>query len=617
MRLEGLRVREDAGRVRRTVELAWIGGESALTVEVPAEYAPAEDDYSPFIPVALLAAMRRGEPLQVDGSVSERLLGNLTHAQEIISAWNPSFQRVAVRATGLAAAPAAPATGRVSCFSRGIDSTYSVAVGRAAGDDLDGLLFWRDFDLRYSEATQQREIELVEEAGRRLGLPVVVVQSDVHHGFAGFVDFTDATSAMLAAVTLSLPGLAGRCLIPSSVGYADLGPMGTHPLLDELWSTEAVSLEHDSCVPNRESKVDWLVRNRPDLLDLLHVCMEHDTTENCGRCGKCVWTMLALHVSGGLERSSFPAPLDPRALRSAPRPALHQLRLAERLEAVLAGRPEDAPLRKAARHVVRVSTRKPVPRHALGMAAMNARRHHFLMHGRVSDLPHAPDGVASADIGPLDPTLPPPRDQPAGRAGLTRAVDHEARRHRYAAGSVPPGQRSGELGALLLERPEGGVPLRLDSDGKPLVELPDVPASARTAAKWVLAPLAWREQAKPTARVRSVARRAVDLRGRRSTNGRGANGGRRVDTPAAERTATAPPIGWLHRAGGPGRVELYAAAHPVLDDVLLTTDPGEARELGYADPVSLGFLEEGAPVTGTPGVARVGVPWARHWGRRG
>ena len=113
MRLEGLRVRENAGRVRRTVELAWIGGESELTVEVPAEYAPAEDDYSPFVPVALLAAMRRAEPLQVDGPVSERLLGNLTHAQEIMSAWNPSLQRVAVRATGLAAAPPAPAAGRV------------------------------------------------------------------------------------------------------------------------------------------------------------------------------------------------------------------------------------------------------------------------------------------------------------------------------------------------------------------------------------------------------------------------------------------------------------------------------------------------------------------------
>jgi len=252
--------------------------------------------------------------------------------------------------------------------------------------------------------------------------------------------------------------------------------------------------------------------------------------------------------------------------------------------------------------MVRANTRKPVPRHALGMVAMNARRLHFLMHGRVSDLPHSPTGVASAEIGPLDPALPPPRNQRAGVAGLTRGVDHDARRHRYAAGSPAPGQRSGELGALLLERPEDGVPLRLDSDGKPLVELAAGPASARVTAKWLLTPLAWRGQANAAARVRSVARRAADLRGRRRTNGHGAVG---------------PPVGWLHRADGAGRVELFAAAHPVLDDVLLTTDPGEARELGYAEPVSLGFLEQGAPVTGTPGVARVDVPWARHWGRRG
>jgi hypothetical protein len=600
VRLERLRVREDAGRVRRTVELAWIGGSSEVTVEVPAEYAPAADDYSPFVPVALLAAMRRAEPLQIDGPVSERLLGNLTHAQEIVSAWNPTLRRVAVRATGIVQAAGAPAPGRVSCFSRGIDSTYSAAIGRPPGEELGGLVFWRDFELGYTEPTRRREVELVEEAAGRLGLPVAaVVSSDVPRHLVDVVDFTDATSAMLAAVTLSLPGLAGRCVIPSAIGYIDLGPIGTHPLLDGLWSTEAVSLEHDSCVPTREGKIDWLVRNRPDMLELLHVCMEQDSVENCGRCGKCLWTMVALHVSGGLERAAFPDRIDPRALRRAPRPAVHQLRLAERMAVALAGRKEDAALERAVRHVIRANTRKPMPSHALGMLAMNARRTHFLMHGHVSDVPPAPSGVASAEVAPLDPALPPPRDQPAGVAGLTRGVDHEARRHRYAAGGPPPGQRSGELGALLVEQPEDGVPLELDADGRPLMELQHAPTSARGIAKWVLDPLAWRKQARPRARMRSVARRTADLR-------------RRSGASAGGRT-----VGWLHLTGGPGRVELFAAAHPVLDDVLLTTDPGEARELGYGEPMSVGFLEQGAPVTGTPGIAQVDVPWARHWGRRG
>jgi hypothetical protein len=59
-----------------------------------------------------------------------------------------------------------------------------------------------------------------------------------------------------------------------------------------------------------------------------------------------------------------------------------------------------------------------------------------------------------------------------------------------------------------------------------------------------------------------------------------------------------------------------AAAHPVLEDVLLTTDRAEARELGYGEPVSIGFLEARAPVTGSLGTAASPIAWARHWGRR-
>jgi hypothetical protein len=76
------------------------------------------------------------------------------------------------------------------------------------------------------------------------------------------------------------------------------------------------------------------------------------------------------------------------------------------------------------------------------------------------------------------------------------------------------------------------------------------------------------------------------------------------------------PVGWLHATGGSGRAELWAAAHPVLDDVLLSTDRDEPGDLGYGAPVMLGFVERRAPVTGSIGAAEVSIPWARRWGRR-
>ena len=601
MRLEGLRVQhDDAGLTRRTIRFAWIGGEMEVGVEVPSEYAPGDDDCSAFVPSALLVAMRRAEPLQIDGVVSRKLLDNLTLVQQILSSWNPAMTRIPVRAAAVDESPAEPVPKRASFLSRGIDSTWSAAIERAPGDELSHLVHWRDFEFRFSEPTREREVELARETARLVDLPLVVAKSDVPKALVGIVDFHDATAAMLASVALSLPGLAGRIVIPSATGYGDLVPTGTHPVLDPLLSTERVAVEHDVC-PLREEKVEWLVRNRPDLLPLIHVCMEQDSTENCGRCGKCVWAMMLLHLYGGLERSSFPSKLDPDRIKNAYRGMAHQLAASDRVYKQLGDSREDRALKRALLQGMRKSTRKPMPKGGLGIIPIYGRRMHQLLHGELSDVPTKVSGTASAEVGALDPSWPPPREPHDGLLGLVRAVDGDARRHRYAAGSLPPGQRSGELGALLRERPDDGAPLVLDADGRPVLE-EDEPSSALAAARWIGEPMVWRTRAAPAARVKSAARRAKDAWTSRNRN----------SSDAAGKAA-----GWLHRSGGDGRVALLASRHPVLDDVLLSTDPGEARRLGYGEPRTLGYLEPHAPVTGVVGPAAVTIPWARHWGQDG
>jgi len=75
------------------------------------------------------------------------------------------------------------------------------------------------------------------------------------------------------------------------------------------------------------------------------------------------------------------------------------------------------------------------------------------------------------------------------------------------------------------------------------------------------------------------------------------------------------PAGYLEPAPGPGRVALYAATHPVTGDQLLTNDPAEPGDLGYAEPVLLGHLVAEAPVTGALGTARPRIEWASRIGQ--
>jgi hypothetical protein len=203
----------------------------------------------------------------------------------------------------------------------------------------------------------------------------------------------------------------------------------------------------------------------------------------------------------------------------------------------------------------------------------------------------------------------PPEDaigMPRG-AGLVRVVDRRRQLHVYGVGRVPPGELVGELGRLPSEGARGLAPLWITAGGYLTTEEARVaprPASPAAAARWALAPLAWPDVDEPLAeRVRaSLGRLAVVRRERRR------------EPRSAEPVAT---VAHIHRDdNGGARPTLYSAVHSVTGDQLLTTNRFEAGDLGYGDPLVLGYLDPDAPVTGRLGTSRPRIPWASRFGLR-
>jgi hypothetical protein len=87
-------------------------------------------------------------------------------------------------------------------------------------------------------------------------------------------------------------------------------------LLDQLWSSAAVMVEHDGAEATSAEKIAAIARDR-QALRWLRVCYKNpDQAYNCGRCEKCVRTMLPLHALGALEHATtFPNDIDPEAVR--------------------------------------------------------------------------------------------------------------------------------------------------------------------------------------------------------------------------------------------------------------------------------------------------------------
>jgi hypothetical protein len=296
-----------------TVHVGPEGDLRPVTFRTPVQ----SEDGDLLLPLSLLPAMTSGDRLRVADPLSPRLLEAVPIITDVLTtfdryAWSLDLRRVSVEAP--ARVPDAPPRGRgVACFfSGGVDSTFTV---RAHRKDLTALVFVHGFDVALHDAPLRHEVSTsLRAAADTLGLPLVEVEADLHRFAHGRVPWSVYHGSAMATVAHLLAPLAETFLVPASDTYATLSAYGSHPLLDPLWSSEAVSFVHHGCAASRVDKVRSFGDHDggPDPLSWLRVCWRNsDGAYNCGRCPKCVSTMVALRMAGLLERApTFPSTLD-------------------------------------------------------------------------------------------------------------------------------------------------------------------------------------------------------------------------------------------------------------------------------------------------------------------
>lgn len=309
-----LRSCERGSCLELSARVRWRCGEFSLSVTLPAEFAPARADGSPFLCASVLLAMQLGEDLDVEGPVSPLLLERAPRIVDLYARWDPRLYRSRVRAEADPQRP--PRAAGIGCFlSRGVDSFYSAATPRGLPGPVTHLVFCDGLPPMQSPPARAEEIRLAREAAERLGLPLLVAKTNARRETLPIVaDWEDMVGAGLSFLATSMAGGLGHMVVPSSDGAATIGPCGTSPLLDPLFSTEEVEINYDE-PRTRVAKVAWLARERPDVLPYLKVCLREDGSGNCGRCSKCLLTLLALEAAGARQAATgFPPGLDLDAL---------------------------------------------------------------------------------------------------------------------------------------------------------------------------------------------------------------------------------------------------------------------------------------------------------------
>ena len=290
---------DGSGRVRLSLESA-AGRSEAQFAGRDIQLVPSSEA---MITAAFLPAMILGTDLVADGYASPKYLKALVRLGDIYHAWHPGkLQKIAVRNVEPASTPHQPQARVGLFFTAGLDSFYTLLKHQ---DEITDLIYVHGFGGRPESAgLEPRKQDMVRRAADGLGKNVVEIDTDVRTFFEGHGLHWAHLGAGPALATIGhlMAGQFQRIYVAATHPYAGLRLWSSSPLLDPLWSTETLEFVHDGCEARRTEKAR-LVAESDVAMRTLRVCdRASPDAPNCGRCEKCLRTMMHLLAVGALER---------------------------------------------------------------------------------------------------------------------------------------------------------------------------------------------------------------------------------------------------------------------------------------------------------------------------
>lgn len=292
---------------------------------LPTEWADAVTTWAdPFVVGLLFPMMAWGRDVRVEGRVSPSLLENLETFMAIWNVWRPDECRpVQIRAAEEVEAPPPGEPGRtITLFSCGSDSCFTLyrhrrgLMGRRNHNITAGVVL-KGFDVRLHDPNAQAIYDDLLADSRilldSLDVACIPMCGDVH----GLSTHPGNRHGVYLISALRL--FAGRfdaALVPNTVSCDDFDRRwGTHPLTDPFLSSRHFRVIDDGTECQRYQKVK-LLSQWPEAMQHLRVCAANpDSHANCGRCEKCIRTILAFRMAGCPLPPAFARDVTDREIR--------------------------------------------------------------------------------------------------------------------------------------------------------------------------------------------------------------------------------------------------------------------------------------------------------------
>lgn len=323
MRIADIRVDEggsgsiDRVRLSARVEYRRLSDPETIWWEVDSAYGDAFSLTSDsFLACLFPLACLLGESIELDSPVSAELVEQCHQVMSVWQGWYPWLKWIGISPSSFSQAKDAgdgPDT-RITAqfFSGGADSFFTLlhAPPPIAPHDLIQV-FGFDIPLESPEENDVR-LNRAKAISRTLEKNVVEVKTNLMKTSFRLVPWGKIShGAAFAAVAHALSNRYKCAIISSSHDNHHLIPWGSHPVTDPLFGTKRTRILHYGADFTRVEKLRFL--SGFDLaLDNLHVCYHEASARNCGRCEKCLRTMISLDLLGKLDDvRSFPVNPNP------------------------------------------------------------------------------------------------------------------------------------------------------------------------------------------------------------------------------------------------------------------------------------------------------------------
>lgn len=270
-----------------------------------------------FLIGLLPIAMKLGEDIEIRDPVSSAVAHGIISYIDVLCCWWPDvFKPIKIKFTSIVSRKDEKRPQGVGvCFSAGADSFYSLLKHLEENEPVKDFrithaLMINGFDqiADYSgDGISQEMFKSFAPMLERLGVKPLMISNNFKIFRESVFENSElifSFGSLLMACIHAFATIFGRFYISghASWAYDDLIPMGAHPVLDNMLSSDQLQIIHECNKEGRAGKIQYICDNT-EVKNYLRVCFRPFEFEkatgkpvNCCRCEKCIRTIIVLDI---------------------------------------------------------------------------------------------------------------------------------------------------------------------------------------------------------------------------------------------------------------------------------------------------------------------------------